>query len=330
MTTEWNSDQVAQAVAALIHAGGRREAPPPESYDRVLAAAQATWRHKVRRRRWWRIASGLAAAALLVTMSAVLLTTQRPLTATVEVARVDRIIGGADTRAPGADSWAPLAGAAAALQVGTRLRTRENGVAGLTLRGGVSLRLAPLTEVELESDARVRLSHGLLYADTGPGDGGTINVITPAGTAHDFGTQFEIRYEHERLRLRVREGRVALLRDAQRVVADAGTQVAVNAAGEVSRTTIAPSDPAWRWAEAVAPAPDFDGQPVSLLLEWVARETGRALRYTDDSVKRQASATILHGKVGPLAPFEALDVMLATTDFAYEIRDDSTIEVRHK
>lgn len=330
MTKEWSSDPVAQAVASLIHAAGRREAPPTESYDRVLTAALETWQRKVRRRRWWRIASGLAAAALLGTLSAVLFTTQGPAIESPKVARLDRLVGGAEARAPGADSWAPLAGSSATLQVGARVRTSENGTAGLTLLSGVSVRLAPMTEVVFEADASVRLSHGVLYADTGPGDGGTINVITPAGTAHDFGTQFEIRYEHERLRLRVREGRVALLRDAQRVVADAGTQVAVNAAGEVSRTTIAPSDPAWQWVEAVAPAPDFDGQPVSVLLAWVARETGRTVHYADESVKRQASATILHGKVGPLAPLEALDVLLATTDLTYGTRDDSTIDVRHK
>lgn len=330
MTTEWSSDAVAREVAALIHAAGRREAPPAESHDRVLAAALETWQRKVRRRRSWRIASGVAAAVLLATLSALLFTQQGPVIDSPSVARLDRIVGSAEARTAGADSWAPLAGSSATLPVGARVRTSENGVAGLTLLSGVSVRLAPMTEVVFEADARVRLSHGVIYADTGPGDGGTINVITPAGTAHDFGTQFEIRYENERLRLRVREGRVALLRDGQRVVADAGTQVAVNAAGEVSRTTIAPSDPAWRWAEVVAPAPDFDGQPVSVLLAWVARETGRTVRYADESVKRQASATILHGKIGPLAPLEALDVLLATTDLAYGIRDDSTIEVHHK
>jgi ferric-dicitrate binding protein FerR (iron transport regulator) len=330
MTTEWSSDPIVRAVAVLIHAAGRREPPPAESRDQVLAAVMQTWQRKVRRRRWWRIAGGLAAAALVVAMSVVLVTTQRPGRAVSKVATLDRLVGGAEARAPGADAWAPLEGPAATLSVGTRLRTLENGVVGFTLPGGVSLRLAPVTEVQFEANSSVRLSHGLLYADTGSSDAGAINVITPAGTAHDFGTQFEIRYEHEHLRLRVREGRVALLRAAQRVVADAGTQIAVDAAGDVSRTTISPSDPAWQWAEAVAPAPDFDGRPVSVLLEWVARETGRELRYADDAVKRHAAATILHGKVGHLAPLDALETLLATTDFAYEIRDDSTIEVHVK
>ena len=76
--------------------------------------------------------------------------------------------------------------------------------------------------------------------------------------------------------------------------------------------------------------PDLDDQPVTVLLDWVARETGRTLRYASAEVERQAATTILHGKIGQLAPLEALDAMLATTDLAYEVREDGTIEIRHK
>jgi ferric-dicitrate binding protein FerR (iron transport regulator) len=330
MTTEWRPDPVAEAVATLIHAAGRREDPPAEAYHAVLAAAAETLRRKVGRRRRWRIVAGLAAAVAVMATAAAVLRTLLPEAAPVQVARVDRLVGGADVRAPGSDSWVRVLDAGGTLRAGTRVRTREDGVAGLVLADGVSLRLASVTEVELDDDTRVHLRHGTLYADTGPGDGGTISVVTPAGTAHDFGTQFEVGYLHERLRLRVREGRVALLRDAERVVADAGTQLDVDAAGEVSRTAIARGDAAWQWAEAVAPVPDFDDQPVTALLEWVARETGRRLHYASADVERQASATILHGKVGQLAPLDALEAMLATTDLACELRDDGTIEVRHR
>jgi hypothetical protein len=128
----------------------------------------------------------------------------------------------------------------------------------------------------------------------------------------------------------VREGRVALLRDADRVIADAGTQLAVDASGDVSRTRIARSGPEWQWAESVAPSPNFDGQPVTVLLEWVARETGRTLHYASAAVERQAAATVLHGNAGHLAPLTALDVMLATTDLTYELGPDGTIEIRRR
>lgn len=330
MTTEWRNDPVAEAVATLIHAAGRRENPPPDAYETVLAAAEEALRRKVGRRRRWRLAAGLAAAVVLAVTAATVLRPLLPTVAPVEVARVDRLVGGAEARAPGSRAWTHLSEFSPALQAGTRVRTREDGLAGLALADGVSLRLGSVTEVELEDDERVVLRHGAVYADTGPGDGGTISVVTPAGTAHDYGTQFEVRYEHDQLRLRVREGRVALVRDTGRIVADAGTQLAIDGAGDLSRTSIRRSDDAWQWAESVAPMPEFDEQPVKVLLEWVARETGRNLRYANAAVERQASATILHGKVGELAPLEALESLLATTDLACELHDDGTIEVRHR
>ena len=98
MTTEWSSDAVAREVAALIHAAGRREAPPAESRDRVLAAALETWQRKVRRRRSWRIASGVAAAVLLATLSTLLYTVRGPVIDSPSVARLDRIVGSAEAR----------------------------------------------------------------------------------------------------------------------------------------------------------------------------------------------------------------------------------------
>ncbi len=328
MTTEWRNDPVAQAVATLIHAAGRREEPPSEAYHAVLAAAEEVLRDKVARRRRWRIAGLIAAAVAIGATALVVLRPRLPATDAPAVARVDRLVGSSEARWPGASAWVQLSESSSALPPGARVRTREDGMLGLALADGVSLRLAPMTEVELDEASRVVLRHGAVYADTGPGDGGTISVVTPAGTAHDFGTQFEVRYEHDQLRLSVREGRVALLLDAERIIADAGTQLAIDAAGGWSRTSIAGDDHAWQWAESVAPMPGFDDQPVTVLLEWVARETGRTLHYANSAVERQASATILHGDVGPLAPLEALEALLATTDFACELRDDGTIEVR--
>ena len=330
MTTERNADPVAAAVATLIRAAGHREDPPSEAYGIVLAAAEATFHGMVRRRRFWRIAVALAATVVVAAAVAGLLSVRPPTDAIAEVARIDRVVGEADVRTPGRSGWARVTGPAAVLQDGARMRTGADGAAAVTLAGGMSLRLAPVTEAEFGDHARVRLRYGAVYADTGSGDGSTVSIITPAGTARDLGTQFEVRFEHERLQLRVREGRVSLLRNTQQFVADAGTQLTVDASGDVSRTVIARAGPDWQWAETIAPTPDFDKQPVNALLEWVARETGRTLRYTDAAVERQAAATILHGKIGEMAPLDALDTLLRTTDLTYVLVEDSTIEVRHK
>lgn len=330
MTTERKTDPVPDAVAALIRAAGRREEPPLEAYRIVLAASETTLRGKVRRRRWLRLGLGLAAALAVVVAAPFAYRALSPSTAVIEVARLDRQVGAIELREAGVAPWRVAAGRVVALRAGTRLRTHEGAAAGLVLANGVSLRVDAVTEVEILEDARVRLRHGAVYADTGRSDAASISVSTPAGTAHDFGTQFEVRYEGERLALSVREGRVALLSGAEPLMVDAGTRLAVDAAGDVSRTTVATDDRSWQWAEAVAPVPDLDGKPVAALLAWVARETGLRLRYADAAVERQASATILHGAAGPLAPLELLDTMLATTDFTYEVRDDGTIEVRRR
>lgn len=330
MTTERKTDPVPDAVAALIRAAGRREEPPLEAYRIVLAASETTLRGKVRRRRWLRLGLGLAAALAVVVAAPFAYRALSPSTAVIEVARLDRQVGAIELREAGVAPWRVAAGRVVALRAGTRLRTHEGAAAGLVLANGVSLRVDAVTEVEILEDARVRLRHGAVYADTGRSDAASISVSTPAGTAHDFGTQFEVRYEGERLALSVREGRVALLSGAEPLMVDAGTRLAVDAAGDVSRTTVATDDRSWQWAEAVAPVPDLDGKPVAALLAWVARETGLRLRYADAAVERQASATILHGAAGPLAPLELLDAMLATTDFTYEVRDDGTIEVRRR
>ena len=100
-------------------------------------------------------------------------------------------------------------------------------------------------------------------------------------------------------------------------------------AGSNARPFVA-TDAAWQWVETVASAPDLNEQPVSALLAWVARETGRAIRYADSEVERRAATTILHGSVRHLAPLEALDVMLATTNLEYVSHPDGTLLIQAK
>jgi hypothetical protein len=69
---------------------------------------------------------------------------------------------------------------------------------------------------------------------------------------------------------------------------------------------------------------------VTVLLTWVARETGRAVRFASPDIERKAGTTILHGNIRHLAPLEALSVMLATTDLEYTLPDDATILIRLK
>lgn len=329
MTSDIEQRMSEDLVGTLVRTAGRRADPPAEAYRVVLAAAEDTWQRKVAHRRRWRVGVGLAAVFVLLTAGAALLRAVLPMAAAPEVARVDRLGGGVETRPTGADAWLPLVAGGLPMQAGTHLRTGPDGRADLRLGSGVSLRLAVLTEVELRAPDSIRLQHGAVYTDTGSGVSGIV-IDTPLGTARDLGTQFELRYVGDVLQLRVREGIVSLQRDSGALVAAAGQQLSIDARGSVTRGNIAGDDLAWAWAETVTPVPDFNGRPVSVLLDWVAQETGRQVRYADAAAERQAAAVILHGQIGPLAPLDTLRVWLATTDLAYEILPDGTIEVRYE
>ena len=312
-------------VAALIRAAGRRTMPPEDAYQQVLGAATAAFRKKSARRRdrtWltWAAAAGIAAFAVALLLQWGPTSTQPP-----PVAMVARIIGTVELGRDG--GWKPMTETGATLAKGAMLRTLAGGSAALALDGGASLRLAAATEVLLDGSRRIYLRSGTVYLDNGGSVGTGHQIETPAGTARDVGTQFELRVIGGALRLRVREGRVEIDRAGQLLAGAAGEQLEIDALGGVTRSHIAATDMAWQWAESIGPAPDIDGQPVTRLLTWVARETGRQLRYESAAVESRAASVILHGNIRHLAPLAALEVMLATTDLEYTLIGDR-MEVR--
>ncbi len=327
MTNESNGQQPGtDMVGELIRAAGRRTEPPAQAYQQVLGASLAAFREKTtrRRERFWLV--GALAAGLAAVSVAVLLQWQ-PAPMQPRVATVARTIGAVEVAA--GDDWRTLSGSRTRLSAGDRIRTRAGGGAALTLPGGSSLRLAAATELALDAPRQYRLLEGTLYLDNRGSVGTGFRIGTPVGTVRDVGTQFELSVADNTLRLRVREGRVEIERGGHTLSSSAGEQLDVDLLGGVSRSSIAATDPAWQWAETLAPAPDIDGKPASELLAWVARETGRRLRYQTPLVEQRAATVILHGNIRHLAPLAALDAMLATTDLEYVLVGD-TMEVRAK
>ena len=312
-------------VAALIRAAGPRTLPSADAYQQVLAAAIAAFREKSARRRdqtWmmWAAAAGIAAIAVALVLQWGPTSMQPPAVATVA-----RVIGTVELGSDG--SWKPMAEPGETLAEGAMLRTLAGGGVALALSSGASLRLAAATEVLLDGPRRIYLRSGMLYLDNGGSVGTGHQIETPAGTVRDVGTQFELQVASGALRLRVREGRVEIGRAGQLLSSVAGEQLDIDGLGGVTRSHIAATDIAWQWAEAIGPAPDIDGQPATRLLAWVARETGRQLRYESAAVEARAATVILHGNIRHLAPLAALEVMLATTDLEYTLAGD-TMEIR--
>jgi ferric-dicitrate binding protein FerR (iron transport regulator) len=312
-------------VESLIRSAGRRADPPADAYREVLMAATDAFRRKSARHRQGRWFAVAAAAATVVVAALQVARWDAP-TRGDALATVERMAGVVEL-AQG-EAWLPLEGHRGSLGTGRRLRTRSDGRVALALAGGASLRLAGDTEILLDAHRRLFVQQGTIYVDGGTGaDAERLEVVTPAGTARDIGTQFELQVAGARLRLRVREGSVSIERGGRSHLGSAGEQITIDDFGGVERGSIAPSADAWAWAEALAPLPDMDGRPAAQLISWVARETGRRLRYESPAVEERAAAVILHGNIRHLPPLAALEAMLATTDLEYALEGD-TIEVR--
>lgn len=320
---------MSDVLGELIHAAGRREAPPEQARARAFAAATQVWRDKLarrRRRRFAALAASAAAVGIATVLGVRMLDTPAPLTA--PIARVERVIGAVQARASDRDPWRSLQESSAGLPAGALLRTDAGGAAALQIEG-VSVRIASRAELVLESTSRLRLLRGKVYIDTGAADGaGRMSVVTELGSASDVGTQFEVQYGDDGWRVRVREGAVLMQHGRQRLRAASGEQLSIDAHGVVSSSAIDPADAEWSWVHTLATAPDIDEQPLTLLLSWVARETGAKVRYASPDVERRATRTILHGSIRSLTPLEALEVMLATTDLRHEVLADGTIMIK--
>lgn len=311
-------------LGRIVRAAGRREAAPPEIRDRVLAAASATLQIKLRARQQrtlWRMA---AAAAVLAAVGIGF--TTLPIGPTIPVALSDQFVGEAALRAGARDPWAALA-RDRKLPAGSQVRTGLGGRVGLILVQGASLRLDELTEVRLAGPNRVEVLAGTVYVDSRAA-GETIEVVTPVGVTRDIGTQFEVRYGNREQRVRIREGGVLMHLGQEEYRGVAGEEIVVSPAGQVQRAVIALDDGSWDWVQLVARAPDIENLPLSELLEWVARETGRPVLYDSAAILALTQSTILHGSIRNLAPLPAVQTVLATTDLELEIIKGGSLLVK--
>jgi len=241
------------------------------------------------------------------------------------------------------------------VRTGEWVETNATSRAALRLADGTSVRLDTGARARLLSSTVIELSDGALYVDTGQHSTGGLGqlfgeperraqraesgsavksgleVRTPFGTAHDIGTQFEIRLldpnaraggsgRGSSLRIRVRTGVVELRHLGQAIAARAGTELDV-AADEVASRTVSAYGPEWEWAASLARDFNIEGQPLAAFLAHLSREQGWTLRYADAGLAREASGIILSGSISGLQPQEALAVALTTSGLDHRLRD---------
>ncbi|NND55361.1 MAG: FecR domain-containing protein [Gammaproteobacteria bacterium] len=315
-----------EAVAAAVKLAGKREVPPQGDYDRIYATVAAALKTKVAAKKRSRLGTtglalaagvaGLAVGAALLWQNAV--PTSSPLASTY------RIAGNVAYRKLDNADWDML-GTSTALDTAGTLRSEESGAAGLLLDNGTSLRVAENTTLRLLAGDRMVLEKGKIYIDTKASQKVRLEITLPSGVVRNRGTRFEALAADGFDRLRTRDGRISLDHKGKQLESGAGDELVIEADGDISFGSVAADDPDWYWAEELAPSPELDGRPLSELLEWVQRETGRALTYDDNATRQRAWETILHGSVSNMPPLDTLRAMLATTDLRYRLLDDGTI-----
>ncbi len=232
-------------------------------------------------------------------------------------------------RAPGRSEWEPLRGINAPIVPGTELRATEAGRLGLTLADGASLRLDAGTQVMIESARRFELTRGAAYVDVGATVvGEPYALATSFATVSEIGSQIEATVGDDSLRLRVRDGDARIVTSAGvDVTASTGEQLHVDGDGDLVRDYIMPHDGDWAWVETLAGTPIIDGRPLTQFLDWVARETGRPIRYDSPLTETSVGTAVLRGDAENLTPMQALDVMLSMTEFDYSLRWDGSIVI---
>ena len=260
----------------------------------------------------------VSAAALLVVMASRERRGERPsgaVDAAAVVAVVERIEGSPHRAIDGTRTLARDE----SIRAGEWIETDAGGRVALRFSTGTTVRLDHGSRARVLSPAAAELSSGAVYVDTG-GTSGHFEVRTPVATAHDIGTQFEVRLIGSALRLRVRSGIVELRQGARLVSGRGGTEVTFTAADAITRS-MAPYGPEWDWVASLAPPLEIEGLALAVFLERIASEQGWQLRYADAALGDEARSITLHGSVSGLQTRQALDIALTTSSLQYRLEN---------
>lgn len=317
------TSQIGDDIAGVIRAAGRRPVPPQSAYTEVLNAATTTWKHKVRQRRRNVWLGSLAATITAIGVGLGVwynLDNTNVAVATVALARGEAQLLGEEK------TWLPLQ-AGTEVKNKSEIRILDDGGSALRLTTGVQLRIAANTQLRLLSANQIELKAGRIYVDSDRFSlGGELRLFTPFGEVRDIGTQFQVDVDSNQVRVRVREGQVSITRGGLYEEGVIGEELNINRQGHVERSTIQTHDERWRWTETLADPFQSHGRTLKELLNWVARETGYALKM-DATTERMSALVTLRGHEETLTPLEALDNhMLAAPQFDYDL-DNGTIFV---
>jgi len=321
-------------IEALLREVGHRDEPSAEVQAEVRQAVHAEWRTIVAQRTRhkhvvaYSMAAGLAAAVVGATL--VFQQVSEPAQQSIAVASIARVVGESPTSVVQVSTdgslWRDVR-AGETLMSGAQLRTDASTRVALSVNGGLSLRLDGGSLLHLQSPDRAVLEHGRIYVDAPIGEHVPLNVQTRFGAIEHLGTQYQAQLLSNSLLVSVREGLVSIAAKHDTLQVAANESLALSERGAVMRQAVTSHDAAWQWAVQLAPAYDIENRSLASMLEWVARETGRTVRYASPDVRARAERLILRGSVSGLSPEQALDAVIATTNLTAHT-NAQTIEIR--
>jgi ferric-dicitrate binding protein FerR (iron transport regulator) len=314
MTTVRNEPESNDAsIEELLRAVGARDEPSPDAARDVMSAVRTEWLAIVQQRRQqqrvmaWRIAASLTLAVLIATFA------YRFINQPVQIASIVNVHG---HLLAAADDGAPLSRAVGEfIEVGDTVQTDAQSRAAFSFPGGLSLRLDHDTRLTVAAADRINLTSGAIYIDA-PTDSNraeALTVETIAGSVQHVGTQYEVRAHADGMQVSVREGRVIVTSPTSSSTGEAGQVLRLSTDGELTRGTLAATDPYWQWALQAAATFDIDNQSLATFLQWIARETGRHLVYSSPQAEATAAKVKLSGSIAGLDADAALAAVLSTT-----------------
>jgi FecR-like protein len=317
MSETWRGAPEEDTVRKLLGEAGPRPALPENDLRAIRDAAHAEWsrRYGVRAARDSRHRPWLAAAAVLA--AAVIgiawwVRTRTPAAAPT-VATIERVTGGAS-------------GLKGNLLVAGSVLDTDGATPGrLTVRmqGGASVRLDAATRVRLASATVVDLERGAVYVDTGTAPGRSEDVAVRAGDVffRPAGTQFQVRAGGRDAKVQVREGRVAVNRGTESLVAAAGEEIVMSADRRVLRRPGTVSGPDWAWVGDAAPMLAIEGVKARDFLAWYGRETGLRVELSGNEASAVADSCVLHGSIEDLELADAPAVVLSSCGLEHRVSD---------
>lgn len=321
------------AIEAILAAIGRRPAVDAVRTERVREAARAAWQAELAirtRRRRVLVFVSLAAAAIVVAAIGLASRSQWAGFDASAGLVVERIEGVPSAHRVGVSFRRSIG----SLRVGSvvhaevELSTATDARVSLRAPSGHSVRLDSGSTMRIDSDSSFTLTRGGIYVDTGvrrgPGSK-SITIVTPIGTIDDVGTQFEARFEDGALAVRVREGEVTVRAAASSTTVRGGEVLTLDAAGRIERT----GDPNARipWAEAIAPSMAIEGRSLLEFLDWVARERGVGVRFTDPNLAKKAPSIVLRGSIDGMSLEEATRSVLSTCGLTPRFEKDVLVVI---